>query len=167
MQDIETILARDFILLALLGASNTLPIVARLLLKERLETPVDFNRNFLDGRPLFGPHKTWRGIAASLWGTALLSWMVHMGFVTGLKLALFSMTGDLVSSFLKRRMNLKSGARATGLDQSIESFLPLAVMKDQLGISWTECLGITILFTMLEIILSPIFYRLGFRRHPY
>ncbi len=167
MQDLQATFTRDFMLLILLGASNTLPIVARILMKRRFDTPVDFNMPFPDGRPVFGPHKTWRGIAASLSGTGILSWMLGVGLLTGIKLAFFSMAGDLLSSFIKRRMNLKSGARATGIDQAIEAFLPLAVMKGQLGISWTECFGITILFTVLEIILSPIFYRLGFRRHPY
>ncbi len=167
MQQDLAVITRDFLLLALLGASNTFPIIARVLLKTRLDTPVDFNRSFLDGRPIFGPHKTWRGIAASLAGTAILSWLLDIGFLMGMELALFSMAGDLVSSFLKRRMNLRSGARATGLDQTIEAFLPLAVMKDQLGISWQECFGITIVFAVLEMILSPIFYRLGLRRHPY
>lgn len=154
-------------LLVLLGVSNTMPIVARIILKKRLETPVDFNRAFLDGRPVFGPHKTWRGIAASIAGTAVISWTTGFGVVIGVKLAVFSMAGDLISSFIKRRMSLKSGARATGIDQAIEAFLPLAVMKEQFGITWTECLGITMVFTVLEIILSPIFYRLGFRRNPY
>lgn len=158
---------RDFELLLLLGASNTLPIIARVVLNNRLDSPVDFNRPFFDHRPIFGPHKTWRGIAASLSGTALLSWI--LGFVpfTGLLLAFFSMAGDLISSFIKRRLDLKSGTRATGLDQTIESFLPLAVMKGQLHLSWMDCFGITIVFIFMEIIFSPIFYRLGFRRRPY
>jgi len=160
-------LAKVFKLLVLLGTANTMPIIARLVLKRRAETPVDFNMPFWDGRPLFGPHKTWRGIAASIAGTALMSWMVDMGPAAGFWLASFSMAGDLISSFIKRRLNLKSGARATGLDQAIEAFLPLALMKNQLSLTWTECFGITIVFTILEMVLSPVFYRLGFRRHPY
>ena len=158
---------RDLEILVLLGTSNTLPIIARLILKTRFDWPVDFNRPFLDRRPLFGPHKTWRGIAASLSGTALLAWILGFGFLTGFWLAFFSMAGDLISSFIKRRFDLKSGARATGLDQTIESFLPLAVMKDQLHLSWTDCFVMTIVFMSVEILFSPIFYRLGFRRRPY
>ncbi len=165
---VDTIaLIRDFELLVLLGTSNTLPIIARVVLKTRFDWPVDFNRAFFDRRPLFGPHKTWRGIAASLSGTALLSWILGFGFLTGFWLAFLSMAGDLISSFIKRRFDLKSGARATGLDQTIESFLPLAVMKDHLHLSWTDCFGITIVFILVEIVFSPIFYHLGFRRRPY
>ncbi len=160
-------ITRDLQLLILLGVANTMPIVARVVFKHRFETPVDFNRPFFDGHPIFGPHKTWRGIVASLSGTALLAWLFGIGTILGMWLAFYSMAGDLLSSFIKRRRKLKSGAKATGLDQSIEAFLPLAILKDRLGLTWTECFGMTIVFTILEIILSPIFYRLGFRRHPY
>ncbi len=162
------LLMRDFELLLLLGVSNTMPIVARIVFKRHLETPVDFDRLFfLDRRPVFGPHKTWRGICSSIVGTAFLAWLLGLDVITGMKLAFFSMAGDLIASFIKRRMNLRSGAKATGIDQGIEAFLPLVIMKGELGITWIECLVITIVFTLMEIVLSPIFYRLGFRRHPY
>ena len=160
-------LARDLVWLVLLGASNTLPIAARVLFRDRFNTPVDLGAVFFDQRPVFGPHKTWRGIIASISGTGILSWFIGIGLETGLLLSAFSMAGDLVASFIKRRMNLKSGARATGLDQSIEAFLPLALMRQRLGLAWADCFGITVAFMLLEILLSPVFYRLGFRRRPY
>ncbi len=162
-----TILTRDLDILLMLASANSLPVAARLLLGKRLETPVDFNIKFPDGRPWFGPHKTWRGIAASVSGTMVLAVLLDFGARTGFWMAILSMAGDLLASFIKRRLGMKSGARATGLDQAVEAFLPLAVLKDGLGLAWLDCLAITVVFTVLEMLLSPLLYRMGLRRHPY
>ena len=77
------------------------------------------------------------------------------------------MAGDLASSFIKRRLKLRSGAKAIGLDQGIEAFLPVALLRGRLQLDWTDCILITAVFFLLDIILSPTFFRLGFRQNPY
>ena len=157
----------DLLILLLLGSSNVMPIVARHLLGKRLNTPIDLNITFFDRMPVFGPHKTWRGVIASLLGTSIFSWLIGMTPRIGFLISLFSMTGDLASSFIKRRLKLRSGARATGLDQGLEALLPLILMRNSLQLNWMDCLLITTLFVFLDIILSPIFFRLGFRQNPH
>ncbi|NPA94836.1 MAG: CDP-archaeol synthase [Thermodesulfobacteria bacterium] len=158
---------KDFKLLVLLGVANTMPIVAWHLFKDRFSLPVDFNKTFFDGRPILGPHKTWRGLIASVTGSAIAALLLGVCYLDGIYLAIWSMAGDMFTSFVKRRIGLSSGARFTGFDQAVESFLPVAVMKDRLGITWLDCLLITFIFTIVEIWISPFLFRIGFRRNPY
>ena len=51
---------------AFLLLTNFLPPLASLLSGDRFKTPVDAKSNWLDGKPLLGPHKTWRGVLATL-----------------------------------------------------------------------------------------------------
>ena len=157
----------DISLLLLLGAANTMPIVAWHIFKDRFSLPVDLNRNFFDKRPIFGPHKTWRGIFSSLIGTWAAAMILGIGQLNGLLLALWSMVGDLFASFIKRRLGLRSGAKCTGVDQIIEGLLPLVILRDRLGLDWIDCAMITFLFVFFEMVLSPFFYKIGFRKNPY
>ena len=77
------------------------------------------------------------------------------------------MLGDLISSFIKRRMGLCSSAMAPGLDQVPESILPLMVCAPLLDLSWTQVLLVTLAFFVLEVILSRVAYRFGVRQQPY
>jgi len=47
---------------------------------------------------------------------------------TGLVFSLAALLGDSVTSFIKRRLGLVSGGHAPGLDQALESLLPLLVV---------------------------------------
>ncbi len=160
-------LNRIALILLLLGVANTLPIAARKLMGNRFETPVDFGAIWFDGNPLFGPHKTWRGIVASVTGTGLAAMLTPAGAFNGMLLAAFSMAGDLAASFAKRRLGLSSGARALGIDQGIEAVVPLVFMKGRLCLSWPDIVLAVFLFAISEMLLSPILYRMGFRRNPY
>ncbi len=161
------ILLHDLILLLLLGWSNFLPILGRVFLRDRLAVPVDLGLRLPDGRELFGPHKTWRGLGFSIAGTALAASLTPLGPGLGARLAAWSMLGDLASSFIKRRLGLKSGAKAIGLDQGLESFLPLYILQEDLGISILETTCLVVVFTALELIISPILYRIHIRKNPH
>nr|HDN00542.1 CDP-archaeol synthase [Deltaproteobacteria bacterium] len=158
---------RDILILIFLGWSNFLPILGRVVFKKYLSTPLDLGYRWIDNNYLLGPHKTWRGLIVSIIGTGLASHFTPFGLILGLKLATFSMSGDLISSFVKRRIGLKSGSRSFLLDQGLESFLPLWILKDSLFICWTEIILIVSSFILLEITLSPIFYMLHIRRNPH
>ncbi len=156
------------ILLFLLGTANLLPILARTVFGDHFALPIDLGRlKWFDGRDLFGPHKTWRGFVFSTAGTAAAASLTPFGAATGAKIALLSLTGDLFSSFLKRRLRLRSGAFAPGLDQGVEALLPLWVLKEDLAINWAEICIVTAFFAICELAVSPILYRLGIRRNPY
>ncbi len=77
------------------------------------------------------------------------------------------MLGDLLSSFFKRRMRLRPSAMALGLDQVPESLLPLMACAPLLDLTWTQVLLLTLVFVVLEIILSRVAYYFGIRKQPY
>ena len=101
--------------------------------------PVDGGRNFSDGRRLLGDGKTWRGTLCGT-GSGIVLGLILVGLAAGIAsvqdqdatdyfgefpfllwviflLALGSLLGDMGASFLKRRLNVKRGAKAPGLDQ--------------------------------------------------
>ena len=59
-------------LVALLVVANGTPFVLHFLLGDFLSRPLDGNRRCRDGRPLFGPNKTWRGVFGAVADSATL-----------------------------------------------------------------------------------------------
>ena len=75
--------------------------------------PIDRGKKFIDGKPIFGVNKTFRGLIYGLIiGTivgfvehALFKYPMAFGFIT----ALGALIGDLFESFIKRRLGKKPG----------------------------------------------------------
>ncbi len=154
-------------LLLLLVVVNGAPILARWLLGSRGAWPVDGGRRFADGRPLLGPAKTWRGLFAALLAGILAAPLLDLSPLLGLELAAAAMAGDLLSSFLKRRLGYASSSMALGLDQIPEALLPALLAMPYLQLSLAEVLWVVALFFAVELLLSRLLYRLGIRREPY
>ncbi len=86
--------------------------------------PLDFGRNFTDGRRIFGDGVTWRG---TLIGTGigtligltqgLISGNIFQGILLGLFLGGGALIGDACGSFVKRRIKIKRGRPTPFLDQ--------------------------------------------------
>jgi hypothetical protein len=74
---------------------------------------------------------------------------------TGLVFSLAVLLGDSVTSFIKRRLGLVSGGHAPGLDQVLESLLPLLVVQQRFDLGLSGILGVVLTF----IILNLIFWR--------
>ncbi|MCE7741901.1 MAG: CDP-archaeol synthase [Candidatus Heimdallarchaeota archaeon] len=110
-----------------------------------LGSPVDFNKNWKDGRRVFGDHKTWRGIifgiiagtvtGVLIWyfcffkynlleiddkflslGTSTTGYPVYPWYV-GFFMSIGDHAADLAGSFIKRRMNIPSGGALPLYDQ--------------------------------------------------
>jgi CDP-2,3-bis-(O-geranylgeranyl)-sn-glycerol synthase len=136
--------------------------------------PLDLGKKFVDGRRIFGKGKTIRGFACGLVvGTlvGLLQGIVRAPLreylLLGFLLALGALLGDLASSFIKRRLGIKSGGAAPGLDQL--SFVVVALILASL----VRVLSLQVIATIL-IITPPIHlatnfigYKLGLKGRPY
>ena len=154
-------------LLLLLMVANGAPILARWAFRKHGGKPVDGGVNLRDGQPLFGASKTWRGLVAAIIMTPTAALIIGLDLIIGLLIALMAMTGDLLSSFIKRRLGLKPSSQALGLDQIPESILPTLVVAPQLQLSAGKILIIVLLFFLLELGLSRLLFRIGIRRRPY
>jgi CDP-2,3-bis-(O-geranylgeranyl)-sn-glycerol synthase len=154
-------------LLLLLGVANFAPIVAKKLLGEWFDAPLDRGLTLSDGQPVFGASKTIRGVAASVVCTAAAAPLLELDWTVGAILAAGSMVGDLLSSFAKRRFRLRVHAQAFGLDQIPEALLPLLLLQARLGLAVLDIAGIVGAFVLLEVLLSRVLFRLHIRDQPY
>ena len=154
-------------ILALLTLANGMPIAAKNILGSRFSFPLDAGKNFWDGRPLFGPSKTLRGILVSIFVTAAFAPLIGVDMTVGAIAAVAAMAGDLFSSFVKRRLNFPPSSQAIGLDQIPESLFPMLACHDALSLTMTDiALGLAIFF-VVELVISRLLYRLHLRDRPY
>ena len=153
--------------LFLLLLANGTPVIAKKLLGARLAYPLDGGKLFFDGRPIFGRSKTLRGIIASLIVTGIGAWLIGYSLQLGLIFAAASISGDLASSFIKRRLGLAPSSRALGLDQLPESILPLLFCWQALSLEISTAVIIVGLFFAGELVLSRLLFRLNIRDRPY
>ena len=94
--------------------------------------PMDFSRTFFDGKPFLGSHKTFRGfLAGIIVGTFVglvqtllfeqflfqISPQFQYSILLGFMLSLGALTGDLIESFIKRRLNRFPGSSLPVADQ--------------------------------------------------
>jgi CDP-2,3-bis-(O-geranylgeranyl)-sn-glycerol synthase len=156
-----------FELLILIVLANGAPVIAKNVLGDRLSAPLDGGTVLYDGKPLFGPTKTMRGIVASLLATPLAAWLMGLQWELGVLVAAGAMTGDLLSSFVKRRMTLPSSSMALGLDHIPESLLPLLAGSLLLPLGLLDVLAGVAIFCAGALLLSPLLYRLNLRDRPY
>jgi CDP-2,3-bis-(O-geranylgeranyl)-sn-glycerol synthase len=154
-------------ILLLILVANGVPVMASVLLNQRFSLPLDMGVRLPDGRPLFGASKTFRGLLLSLPLTGIVAELIGLSFTLGLTVALWAMLGDLLSSFIKRRLGMVPGSQALGLDQLPESLLPLLAVAGPLTISATEIMATVITFFVLELLISRVLFRLRLRKHPY
>lgn len=154
-------------LLLLLGVANGAPIVLNKVLGNRLGWPVDGHVVLADQLPLFGPSKTWRGIVAAILLSGIAAALMELTFHLGLLFGACAMAGDLVSSFIKRRLNIPPSGMALGLDQIPEALFPLLFIRDPLMLTMEHIALLTGLFLVLELIVSRILFELRIRQQPY
>ena len=153
--------------LALLTLANGTPVVAKGLLGAFLNYPLDGGALFFDGRPLFGPSKTIRGIILSIVVTTVFAPVLALEWKSGLMAATMAMVGDLLSSFVKRRFKFQSSSSATGLDQIPESLFPALACRLMLGFSAIDIAAVVTMFLVGEIVVSRLLFKWHVRDRPF
>jgi CDP-2,3-bis-(O-geranylgeranyl)-sn-glycerol synthase len=156
-----------FRLLILLALANGVPLAARSLFGDRWSAPVDGNRRFVDGRPIFGRSKTVRGAALAILATTGAAPLLGLDWRTGAVVGAFSMAGDLFSSFCKRRLGVPPSGPALGLDQIPEALFPLLACKLLLPLPMSGIALAVALFFAGEVALSRLLYAFRLRDRPY
>jgi len=129
--------------------------------------PVDGYRFWSDGTRVLGDTKTWRGLVAGVVVPALVAPMLGCGLVLGAAVGALALIGDLLSSFVKRRLGYLSSDMALGLDQVPESLIPALVLGGRFGLEWGDVPLVSIAFLLLGLMLSALLYLVGVRQRPY
>ncbi len=138
--------------------------------------PMDFGRNWRDGRRVLGPSKTWSGFlfagfAAMPFGL-LEAWLILLAppnlqlvpvlapsVAAAVPLAAIltfgAMGGDALGSFVKRRLGRESGTRTILLDQ-----LPFVLVPIAIGLVVYPALFVSV-FVRWEAVIWLLVYTLG------
>ena len=85
----------------------------------------------------------------------------------GLLVSAMAMIGDLLSSFVKRRMKLVPGSMALALDQIPEPLLPAIAARWVSPVSVLDIVVVTGLFFVGELVASRVLFALNIRDRPY
>jgi CDP-2,3-bis-(O-geranylgeranyl)-sn-glycerol synthase len=160
-------LLRLLALLLLLTIANGAPVVAKKLWGGALARPLDAGLRFIDGRPLFGPTKTVRGVLVAVAATSLAAPLVGIAWWLGALIGAAAMAGDLLSSFIKRRLGRPPSSRALGLDHIPESLLPLLACRQALALTPADIGLVVAVFFAGAVVLSRLLYRVGLRDEPH
>jgi CDP-archaeol synthase len=154
-------------LLFLLILANGTPLLANKILGDRFSRPLDSGARFPDGQPVFGASKTFRGILLSVLVTAVGGRSVGLGFKIGALVGGAAMSGDLFSSFFKRRMRLSASDRVVGLDQVPESLFPLLACRSTLSLTLSDIVVCVLAFFLFDVLISKLLYKFRVRNRPY
>ena len=146
---------------------------------------IDAGRKMPDGKPIFGSHKTVRGFAAGIIAGTLtgvaqnatlqldaLSDFVHLlpfqfSILLGFAISLGALIGDLVHSFVKRRIGITEGAPLPIADQL--DFVVGAVLFSFL-VSPPPLLTILVIFVItlpLHLLTNFLAYVAGAKKTPW
>ena len=130
-------------------------------------SPIDRGKNFRDGRRILGNGKTIRGFFGGvftgiIWGFILYfafdswfdpkyySYSLKDSILVGLGMGLGANFGDIIGSFAKRRMDLKSGSSAPGLDQL--GFIVPAMIITRIFIALGSLFSLAIILQLIRIV---------------
>jgi hypothetical protein len=154
-------------LLLLVLVANGTPLVVQKLLGPRYAQPVDGDRRFVDGRPIFGRAKTLRGLVCAIAVTTAAGAIAGLGWQIGMLAGAAAMAGDLFSSFLKRRLGRASSSPILGVDQVPESLCPLLACVYPLSLSIADVAVGVLIFFAAELAVSRLLYAFDMRDRPY
>lgn len=154
-------------LLVLIAVANAMPLFIKKVFGPAFDWPLDGGAVLADGKPLFGASKTVRGAVVSFLATPIAAVLMGMGWEIGLLVAAAAMAGDLLSSFIKRRLGFRPSDMAIGLDQIPESLLPFIVVRWLLPVSPVDMVVGTAIFFVGSLALSRLLFKLRLRDEPY
>jgi hypothetical protein len=154
-------------ILFLMLLANGAPVIAKRIFGQRYVHPVDANVRFYDRRRLFGSSKTVRGIICAMFVTAVAAPLVGLAPWLGLVIAAGAMSGDLLSSFTKRRLGLPASSRAVPIDQVPESLIPLLACYAVLDLTVLDVIVGVLVFLIGGLLLSRLLFWLHVRDRPY
>lgn len=163
--DIATVITEALIFIFPAYCANAAPVIAG------GGQPIDFGKNFLDGKPIFGKNKTYRGF---FFGLAigiivgLAEWAIFdLPLLLGVFSPLGALCGDLAGAFLKRRMGITPGGLLPIIDQV--DFVVGAILFSLPFISISLELAATVLIITppIHLLTNFVAYKLKMKKNPW
>jgi CDP-2,3-bis-(O-geranylgeranyl)-sn-glycerol synthase len=142
-------------------------------------TKMDFGKNFIDGKRIFGNNKTFRGFFfgwAVGFGVGLAEGLVF-GFqnyplLFSLLIPLGALLGDLSGAFIKRRIGIAPGGLLPIVDQidfvvgAVVFSLPLSLISWQ-GLSWQVAVTVLLITPPIHLFTNFLAYKLKLKNNPW
>ncbi len=146
-------------------------------------TPIDLGLNFFDGKRIFGSKGVEGMIAAILAGVLTGEVIAFLGYtplgfsfdewiVVSLFMSIGAHIGDKIGSFVKRRMDLKSGSRFEYFDQLgfivfALAFAVIASPKVSYFIGFDGFLMLLVMSYVVHILANRLAYAIGLKDVPW
>ncbi len=133
--------------------------------------PMDFGKNFVDGKRILGANKTFKGFFLGLFIGTLVGAMECVVFKYPWSFAILiplgALLGDLAGAFVKRRLNIQPGGLLPVVDQidfvvgALVFSLPLMV------INWQVALGVLLITPPIHLFTNCLAYSLKLKKNPW
>jgi CDP-2,3-bis-(O-geranylgeranyl)-sn-glycerol synthase len=165
--------------------ANAFPPIANTFnIFNSLNKPVDGGR-MINGMPVLGSHKTWRGVACELIICTLLTpFLIFInnyydlsiyqnidldinninGWLLGLLLSVGIIAGDVGFAFLKRRLKLRPGVAFVPFDQTNYVIGAFVFVQPLVRLSLEFWLVLFLLTFLIHILFNRIGYNLGLHK---
>ncbi|NLE05714.1 MAG: CDP-2,3-bis-(O-geranylgeranyl)-sn-glycerol synthase [Crenarchaeota archaeon] len=133
--------------------------------------PLDFGKNFYDGKRIFGANKTFRGFFFGLSIGFLVGLVETLVFGFSIWLAVLAplgaLLGDLTGAFLKRRLNIPPGGMLPIVDQ-IDFVVGALVFTWPLGIiTWQIALLVLLITPPVHLFTNFLAYKMKLKKNPW
>ena len=134
-------------------------------------TPMDFGRNFVDGKRVFGTNKTFRGFFFGLAVGIAVGMAEHVVFGYPLLFALLTplgaLLGDLTAAFLKRRLGIAPGGLFPVVDQ-VDFVVGALVFALPLGmVYWELAVAVLLITPPIHLVTNFCAYKSGLKKNPW
>lgn len=134
-------------------------------------TPMDFGKNFYDGKRIFGNNKTFRGfffgLAIGIFVGSMECVFFHFPVLFSVLIPLGALLGDLTGAFLKRRLGIAPGGLLPIVDQvdfvigAIVFSIPLAILN------WEVAVTVLLITPPIHLFTNYLAYKMKLKRHPW
>ncbi|MDR2203818.1 MAG: CDP-2,3-bis-(O-geranylgeranyl)-sn-glycerol synthase [Nitrososphaerota archaeon] len=138
-------------------------------------TKIDFGKNFIDGKRIFGDNKTYRGFFTGwIIGTSIgliECYFLHFPILFAILTPFGALLGDLTAAFIKRRLNITPGGKLPIIDQidfvigAIIFAVPLSIIGQI--ISWQAIIVTLLLTPPIHLLTNICAYKLKLKKHPW
>ena len=158
--------------------ANMAPVIVRRI--NFLKIPIDFYRK-IENKPVFGMNKTFRGLVFGVSFAIIISYLQHFIYVNGIFIDLAftdyanwllfgflmgfgAIFGDLIESFVKRRLNYAPGRAFVPFDQIDFVVGALVFVYPIVILSMNKVLAIIVLSFILHITINHLAFYTDIRR---
>lgn len=133
--------------------------------------PIDLGKNFVDGKPIFGKNKTFRGfimgLAVGTLAGLMESFLFHYPIAFGFAISMGALLGDLAGAFLKRRIGIAPGKPLPIVDQ-IDFVIGALIFAIPLKMPSLELAIASLVITPpLHILTNFTSYKMGLKNTPW